>query len=331
MNVAIVGCGLIGNKRAQCLKSHRLVIAVDVDDLKAKALAEKYDARWSQSWQEAVRLDEVDAVLVSTTHDKLAEITLAAVEAGKHVLVDKPAARHHNELEHVIEAARLKKRKIRVGFNHRFHPAIEKAHALVASGAVGPLMFIRGRYGHGGRIGYEKEWRADREIGGGGELLDQGMHLIDLCRWLLGEFPHVDGFVNTYFWDMNVEDNAFMMLRTEQDQMAWLHVSWTEWKNMFSLEIYGRDGKLQIDGLGGSYGVEKLTYYKMLPEMGPPKTEVFAFDQEDQSWQKEFDAFVEDIELEREPSPNAEDAYEALKIVHRIYERNLTGAGRSRT
>src|SRR6185295_2401631 len=159
-----------------------------------------------------------------------------------------------------------------VGFNHRFHPALQKAREIVDTGALGPLMFIRGRYGHGGRTGYDREWRADPAISGGGELIDQGVHLIDLARWFLGEFPVVEGHAGTYFWDMAVDDNAFLSLRTKANQTAWLQASCTEWKNMFSFEIYGRDGKLQVDGLGGSYGVERLSYYKMLPKMGPPET-----------------------------------------------------------
>jgi predicted dehydrogenase len=184
-------------------------------------------------------------------------------------------------------------------------------------------MFIRGRYGHGGRLGYEKEWRANPDIGGGGELLDQGMHLIDLSRWFLGDFTDIQGHIANYFWSMPVEDNAFMMLRTADGKTAWLQTSWTEWKNLFSLEIFGRDGKLQIDGLGGSYGPEKLTYYQMLPQLGPPTIESFDFPGPDISWQNEFETFVADIENDREPSPNARDAYEALKVVGAIYDCNL--------
>lgn len=154
-------------------------------------------------------------------------------------------------------------------------------------------------------------------------MLDQGMHLIDLSRLFAGNFCHIDGFINTYFWDMNVEDNGFMLLRTETNQVAWLHVSWTEWKNLFCMEIFCRKGKLQIDGLGGSYGVEKLTYYKMLPEMGPPLIESWEFNGPDLSWEAELEEFSEDLRLNREPCPNAVDAYEALKIVDIIYQKHL--------
>ena len=155
---------------------------------------------------------------------------------------------------------------------------------LCDAGALGPLLYLRGRYGHGGRLGYDREWRADPAVAGGGELLDQGVHLIDLSRWFLGDFVEVAGRVGTYFWNMPVEDNGFSVLRTAAGQVAWLHASCTEWKNLFCFEIFGRDGKLQIDGLGGSYGVERLTFYRMLPQMGPPETTIWEYPGEDLSW-----------------------------------------------
>ena len=180
-------------------------------------------------------------------------------------------------------------------------------------------MFIRGRYGQGGRIGYEKEWRANPKISGGGELIDQGVHLIDLSQWFLGDFTSVEGFVETYFWNMPVEDNCFLTLRTEKGQTAWLHVSCSEWKNMFCLEIYGKYGKLQIDGLGGSYGVERLTYYKMLPEMGPPETTIWEYPGEDKSWKYEFEDFINSIHNNKPVRGDLSDACETLNIVDKIY------------
>ena len=131
-------------------------------------------------------------------------------------------------------------------------------------------MFIRARYGHGGRVGYEREWRAQREVSGGGELIDQGIHLIDLTRFLAGDVDLAFGELRTTFWDMDVEDNAFLALRPHAGGFAWLHASWTEWKNLFSLEIMLERAKIEIAGLGGSYGPETLTLFEMLPEMGPP-------------------------------------------------------------
>lgn len=319
IGVAIVGCGLIGNKRAGALGPARLIACVDVELDRALVLATARGVEGHSDWRQLLDQKEVDVVIVATTNDSLAEITKACIEAGKHVLVEKPAGRSVREVKSLIEAARQSDGLVRVGFNHRHHRAVRKARALIEGGALGELMYVRGRYGHGGRPGYEREWRADPALAGGGELLDQGVHLIDLARWFLGDFSEVMGFAHTYFWQMPVEDNGFMLLKTAAEKVAFLHVSWTEWKNLFSLEIYGRDGKLQIDGLGGSYGVEQLVHYKMLPQMGPPESTIWQYPTEDDSWEFEFAEFLKDIRMGRKPSPSLEDAQAALEVVERIY------------
>lgn len=321
MNVAIVGCGLIGQKRAQVLGTARLVVCADVVLERAQAVAQTRPGVTATSdWRSAICRQDVDLVIVATTNNALAEITLAAAQAGKHVLVEKPAARNVRELEPVIQAAQHAGVQVRVGFNHRYHPALRQARELFEAGALDELMFVRGRYGHGGRVGYEKEWRANPALSGGGELIDQGVHLIDLARWFLGDFSQVTGLAHTYFWQMPVDDNAFMLLHTPQQQTAFLHVSCTEWKNLFSLEIYGRAAKLHIEGLGGSYGVERLAYYKMLPQMGPPETTIWEYPMGDDSWQVEFAEFLDDIRMGRTPSANLLDARAALQIVEQIYQ-----------
>jgi predicted dehydrogenase len=321
--VAIVGCGLIGQKRAKALAGARLIACADVVRERAEALARTVSgAAAGDDWRAMVARPDVDLVVVATTNESLTEIARGAVLAGKHVLVEKPAARSVGELDALIGAATEKRRLVRVGFNHRYHPALQKARELIDSGVAGELMFVRGRYGHGGRIGYEGEWRANPDLSGGGELIDQGVHLIDLSRWFLGEFATVSGFAHTYFWQMPVDDNAFMLLRTARDQAASLHVSCTEWKNLFSLEIYGRDAKLHIEGLGGSYGVEKLSHYQMRPEMGPPDTTVWEYPRGDQSWALEFAEFLEDIRLNRQPAAGLPDARAALAVVEEIYRQS---------
>lgn len=321
--VAVVGCGLIGGKRAAALgplrDQARLVACADVDLARAQALARPASAVATARWQEVVERADVDLVVVATRHDSLAEVTTAAARAGKHVLVEKPAARRADELLPALAAAREAKVRVRVGFNHRYHPALLKARELVAHGALGPLMFLRARYGHGGRVGYEKEWRADPALSGGGELIDQGVHLIDLARMFLGDLPKVQGFAPTYYWDMPVDDNAFLLLRTADDKAAFLHASCTEWRNLFSLEVYGETGKLAVDGLGGSYGLERLTYYRMLPELGPPETTAWEYPRGDESWRREVEALLEDIRLGREPDPGLPDAIAALRIVEQVY------------
>jgi predicted dehydrogenase len=263
----------------------------------------------------------VHLVIVATTNDALAPVARASIRAGKHVLVEKPAAVRAAELVSIEDAARKAGAVVKVGFNHRFHPAFQRARSIFEAGDIGPLMYVRGRYGHGGRIGYEREWRADPAIAGGGELLDQGVHLIDLARWFAGDFPHVSGHVATYFWDMPVEDNGFLWLTTASGQVAWLHASCTEWKNLFSFEIFGRVGKLQIDGLGGSYGVERLTWYRMLPAMGPPETTIWEYPGPDGSWRAEYLHLLECIRTGARPSGDLADARAALEIVGRVYHR----------
>lgn len=277
--------------------------------------------RASTDFAEAVNDSAVDAVIVSTLNNSLASITHRAISAGKHALVEKPAGISTAEIEGLMTLAGEKRVCVRVGYNHRFHPAIQKARELVDAGALGPLMFIRARYGHGGRVGYDREWRADPSLSGGGELIDQGVHLIDLAGWFLGEFPRVEGHVATYYWDMPVEDNAFLSLATASGQTAWLHVSCSEWKNLFSFEIYGRTGKLHIEGLGGSYGIERLAFHKMLPEMGPPETTNWEYSREDDSWNLEMEAFLEDIRLGRTPEPGLKEARAAMEVVEKIYRQ----------
>lgn len=323
MRIGIIGCGLIGHKRAAAAKQggHDIIAVADKSSAAAQTLAEKTGAKISADWQTLLR-ESLDMVVIATSHDSLAEIALAAVQAGKHVLVEKPAGRNAAEIRAVAEAAKANNVLVKVGFNHRFHPAFQKAHALFTDGVIGELMYIRGRYGHGGRRGMESEWRCQKEISGGGELIDQGSHLIDLSRWFLGDVSLDYAAVPTYFWDIQVDDNCFMALKSSKGQLAWLHATWTEWKNTFSFEICGRDGKLQIDGLGGSYGTERLSHYHMLPEMGPPETTIYEFPGADTSWQAECDEFIAAIQAQRAPVGNINDALAMLTIIDTIYAQN---------
>ncbi len=322
MRVAIVGCGLIGGKRARALEPGELVVVADTDSARAQRLAAVHPGCVVASdWRAAIDREDVELVIVSTTNDALVAVSMAAIEHGKHVLVEKPGARCAEELGPLVRAAAERGVTVKVGFNHRFHPAIRKAHEIFATGGIGPLLYLRGRYGHGGRIGYEREWRAQVALSGGGELLDQGVHLIDLARWFAGDFTGVFGWVATFFWPMPVEDNGFLALRTAHGQIAWLHASCTEWKNLFSFEVFGRDGKLQVDGLGGSYGVERLTYYRMLPAMGPPETTAWEFPGEDLSWNAEYAHLQACIRERTRPLGTLEDALAALRIVGEAYHR----------
>jgi predicted dehydrogenase len=318
--VALIGCGLIGQKRLSALPPGSVTVACDLQLDRAKKLAaQSPGCEATDSVERAVQSPKVDAVMVATLNASLAPIAMQAARAGRHVLVEKPGAISVAQVEELATAAAATGALVRVGYNHRYHPACLKALELFRSGALGPIMFVRGRYGQGGRLGYEKEWRADPKLSGGGELIDQGVHLIDLAGIFLGEFTQVEGHAATYFWNMPVDDNAFLSLRNATGNTAWLHVSCTEWKNLFSLEIYGRDAKLHWEGLGGSYGVERLTYYKMLPQMGPPETTIFEYPRGDESWKIEMHEFFEDIRLQRTPVPGLKEAKAVLAVVENIY------------
>jgi len=322
MNIAIIGCGLIGQKRAKTIAAtdSHLVACVDQIKDRAEALAQQHPGCQAYSdWHDVMKRPDIDVIIIATLHASLAEIGLAAVNAGKHVLIEKPAGRKSAELEPIIKSAKKNNTFVRVGFNHRYHRAFRKARELVDENALGDLMFLRARYGHGGRVGYDKEWRAQPELSGGGELIDQGVHLIDLARWFLGDFTDIHGHAHTYYWDMPVDDNGFLILKTPKKQVAFLHASCTEWKNTFSFEIYGRNGKIDINGLGGSYGVERLSFYKMSEKMGPPETFIWEYPMADDSWEFELTEFIEDIKTKRQPAVNIEDAHAALKIVEEIY------------
>jgi predicted dehydrogenase len=322
---AVIGCGLIGRKRVTALGPNPPVLhTCDLDATRAAGLATLAPGSTATTdFRVALADPRVTAVIVATLNASLAPIALAAVRAGKHVLVEKPGALNAAQLRALREAARAAGVRVRIGYNHRCHGALLKAREIVEAGALGPLMFLRARYGHGGRQGYDREWRADPALAGGGELIDQGVHLIDLAGWFLGEFPTVEGHATTSFWDMKVDDNAFVSLRTAAGQTAWLHVSCTEWKNMFSLELYGRTGKIIIEGLGGSYGLEKLIHYPMPAEMlGKPTTpEIHEFPTDD-SWAIETRTFIDDIRLGREPSAGLDAGIRTLEIVEAIYRRS---------
>jgi predicted dehydrogenase len=324
MNYAIIGCGLIGKKRLAGLPAgSRLAVACDTNLARAEELVKlAQTGRAVADFEQAVDDPQVDAVIVAVINAALAEVSVAAIRAGKHVLVEKPAGVSVRQIDELLALADKHGVCVRVGFNHRYHPGFRKAREIFQSGVMGELMFIRARYGHGGRVGYDKEWRADPKLSGGGELIDQGIHLIDLAGWFLGGFTKVEGHATTYFWNMPVDDNAFLSLRTAKNQTAWLHVSCTEWKNLFSFEIYGRNTKLHIEGLGGSYGVEKLYHYQMKPEMGLPDTTLHEFPGPDESWRIEMSVFEKDVQSKRKPDAGLAEARAALQIVETIYRKS---------
>lgn len=328
MNIVIIGCGLIGRKRALALdKDDNLVACCDTNLELGKKFGQDFNCTHFADYKDLLKEMDCDIVIVSVVNKYAKEIIIDSLKLGKNVIAEKPLGRNliesnqilHSQSQH-FNTSTLQPLILKTGFNHRFHPAIWQAKQLANDGKIGKIFNIRARYGHGGRAGMEKEWRASKELCGGGELLDQGVHVIDLIRWFGGDIKEVFGKAETKFWDMEVEDNATAILKTANDVTAAFSVSWTNWKNIFSFEIYGTDGYLKIEGLGGSYGQETLEFGKRKKEGGRPDIEIFEFPTEDISWEKEWEEFKKAIEEKREPIGSGNDGLKANEVIEAIYK-----------
>jgi predicted dehydrogenase len=325
--VGIIGAGLIGAKRAEAILrtgEGNLVAVSDVDDERREDLARKYGATPLRNSREMVLRKDIDAVIVAVPNALAAPLVLAALKAGKHVLCEKPLGINSKESLAIVRAARRSRRIVKVGFNHRFHAALLKAHEICEEGGIGRVLFIRARYGHGGRKGLEKEWRFDKKSAGGGELLDQGVHVIDLARWFAGDFDKVFGVTCTKFWKTDLEDNAFVLLLNRRVTVSF-HVSTTNWKNIFSFEVFGDRGYLQVEGKGGSYGDEMLTYGRRNPEFGVPDIDSFTFSEGDKSWDREWHNFMQGLAGREEIEGTGMDGFQVNKIVEAVYRSSRLG------
>jgi predicted dehydrogenase len=321
LSVGIIGCGRIGTRRAAVLApDDALIGCCDIDTAAAEGLARRHRCTACATPEELLAR-RPDVVVVATSHDRLAALVELSLMAGAHVLVEKPAGVCTAQIDRLVDCQRAARRLVKVGFNHRFHPGIARAAHEVHSGRHGPLLHVRARYGHGGRPGYDREWRAEPSRSGGGELIDQGMHLLDLSNWLAGPLPLQSALLRTQFWDAEVEDNAALLLGEAQRRSgpwAMLHVSWTEWKNLFSLEIYCLTAKIQVDGLAGSYGAQRLQIHLMGPDLGPPALQEIRYPPEDASWRAEWEHFAEAV-LAADDRPllgdlrSARDAWEQVQ------------------
>jgi predicted dehydrogenase len=323
MRVGIVGAGLQGQRRAPVLRDFpdtQLVVISAAHLESAKRLADSMGCEAAVGWEPVVERDDVDVVLVCTPPHLHAVISVAAIRRGKHVLCEKPLARTLEEAQGMVAAARECGVTLKCGFNHRHHPGIQQARQWFASGVIGQPIFIRCRYGIGGRPGYEKEWRADPQIVAGGQLMEQGIHAVDLCRWFLGDFAQVVCLVGTHFWKMQpLEDNAFVLFRTPGGAVASIHSSLTQWKNVFSFELFGRDGYIAVEGLGGSYGTERAVLGRR-DFTAPFGEEVIEFRGDDRSWLEEWKEFVAAVREGREPLGGGQDGLETLRLVYAAYE-----------
>ena len=329
LRLALIGPGAIGKVWAKAFAKTPQVRLSAVAGLRvedAEQITRDFEgAKPSAKWKEVIADPEVDAIVVATPHALLAEMSTAALQAGKHVLCEKPAGIAIKEIQKAMAAAKRKKRVYMIGFNHRYHPAYIKAREVVKEGRIGKILSMRMRYGFGGRPGYNKEWRFNRKISGGGHLMDQGIHLIDLARTFVGDFKDVKGFAENLYWGGSVEDNGFLLLRTKSHQVVQLHASITNWDWIHSTEIFGTKGYLTIDGLDSRYrGPERLTIGTVNPQSTEfPKEEVIAFadERKEDSFARQLAVFCDAVQRKKTAYPGGQDAIQALKIIHRIYRQ----------
>tara|TARA_B110000003_G_scaffold72284_1_gene73664 strand:+ start:3579 stop:4562 length:984 start_codon:yes stop_codon:yes gene_type:complete len=317
MNVAIVGCGLIGWKRALSIPSSVNIHTVcDNNLIEAENLSKKVNSNFTDDYNMIINNNDIHIVIISTPNYLIKEIALKALNGGKHVLSEKPLGKNVLESKEMTECAIKNNKILYTGFNHRFHPSILKAKELIDKKIIGDILHIHGHYGHGGRPGMENEWRMDPALSGGGELLDQGVHLIDLAILFKGVPNKVFGTVGQLAWKSKVEDSASFMLLYENDINFLFSVGWLYWMNKFEFHIYGSGGFLTINGLGGSYGKEELILGTRNLKGGVPKIKNFSFVESDSSWTKEWNFFIELINQDK----SSNNGYQANLIVDAIYK-----------
>jgi predicted dehydrogenase len=329
LKIGIAGFGKIGQIRADEIFKNEHTILKAIFDIKEPSKLNS-DIIFCSSFDELLTQD-IDAIFICTFNNVLAEYTTKALKAGKHVFCEKPPARTSQELLAVIEVEKSSKLILKYGFNHRYHYSVMEAKKIIDSGSMGKLLWLRGVYGKAGSIDYDKNWRNYREYSGGGILIDQGIHMLDLMRYFSNQnFKQINSFVTTSYWNIEAEDNAFAIMQSDEKITAMLHSSATQWKHKFLLEMCFEEGYINLDGiLSGtrSYAPEKLIIGRREFEditfaMGKPKETTVWFENDD-SWKLEIDEFVNAI-LGKSTIQNgtSEDAFETLRLVERIYENS---------
>lgn len=328
MNVAIIGTGLQANRRCSAIQKFsddKITFVASSNKDRAQIFANSIGVKKFGNWQDVVKFDDIDAAIICTTPDTHAEIIQEYIKYDIHILCEKPLTKTLDEAYEIKK--KLKKSSIifQCGFNHRFHPAIIDAKKALEKNEIGKPIFGRCRYGICGRPEYESEWRGKSEIATGGQLMELGIHPIDLFRWMIGEIKEVSSMVTTSFFPMHpLEDNGMAIIKTEQNVICSLHASLTQWKNMFSFEITGTDGYLNVEGLGDSYGTQKLSIGKR-DYIAPFAETVTEYRGSDKSWYNEWKNFKDCVKDNKTPSGNINDAIQAMKVIFSCYESSKKG------
>lgn len=324
LRVGIAGYGVVGKRRRQFIDLHPSLETVAVcDRVFAEDGAFDDGVRYHTTY-ESLLDEELDVLFVCMTNDVAPAVTIVGLEKGLHVFCEKPPGRDLKDIVDVIACERRHPdRKLKYGFNHRYHDSVREALRLIRGGELGEVINLRGVYGKSRILTFQSDWRTKRALAGGGILLDQGIHMVDMMRLFAGEFRDVHSFVSNAFWNHDVEDNAYALMRTADGVVAMLHSSATQWRHRFHLEIALSRGTIILAGiLSGtkSYGAETITIaYPTETDGGDPK-EITTRYNEDNSWRDEIGEFA-DCVLNDRPIVNGSsiDALKSMQIVYRIY------------
>jgi predicted dehydrogenase len=331
LKVGIAGFGVVGKRRKDCVARNPNLCVVAVCDQSFQDEGTFSDGvRYYRDYRRLLA-DDLDVLIVCLTNDIAAEVTIAGLESGRHVFCEKPPGRSVEDIVKVVECeGRNSRLKLMYGFNHRYHDSVQDALTVLRSGELGQVINIRGMYGKARLITFNQpDWRTKRELAGGGVLLDQGIHMVDLMRLFGGEFNEVHSFISNSHWRYDVEDNAYALMRTPAGVVAMLNSSATQWRHRFHLDINLERGSLILGGiLSGtkSYGAETLTVVWADPDNdhGDPREQLTRYNR-DSSWDGEIAAFTDCI-LNDQPvvGGNSDDALRTMQLVFKIYYADST-------
>jgi len=326
LKVGIAGYGIVGERRRKCVDNHPRMRVVAVCDRKFGGDGKFEDG--IQFYKNYHRLleEELDVLIVCMTNDMAPEVTIAALNRGLHVFCEKPPGRTVEDIARVIQCEKSHSGlKLMYGFNHRYHESVQDATRLIRSGRFGEILNLRGVYGKSQLVTFNQtDWRTKRQISGGGVLLDQGIHMVDLMRLFAGEFKDVYSFVSNGYWGYDVEDNAYALMRTSKGVVAMLHSSATIWRHHFDLQITLETGAIILSGIlsgSKSYGAETLTVIWANPDSdnGNPKEQTTRYNY-DPSWQSEVDTFADCILKNNSIEyGSSQDALATMQLVYKIY------------
>ena len=326
LRIAIAGYGVVGKRRREFIDAHPALKTVAVCDRTFDGNGQLEDGVPYFCTPDELLAQDFDALFVCMTNDIAPDVTIAGLEKGVHVFCEKPPGRTVADIRRVIETeAKHPKQVLKYGFNHRYHESVREALAIARSGDLGRIINLRGVYGKSQFISYgqHSDWRTERAIAGGGILLDQGIHMVDLMRLFAGEFTQVHSFVSNDYWRHDVEDNAYALMRTDAGVVGMLHSSATQWRHRFSLDITLEKGALILSGIlsgSKSYGAETLTVvHAGDDDLGDPKEQVTRYNT-DPSWADEIADFVDAVRTGREITDgSSDDALRTMDLVYRIY------------